>query len=178
MEHNLNQVQGFDWVGQNKVDICLKNLKEQVNDKDIKFEVSLHHVYEHPDFGTIEFNGIVDAVTSDYVYEFKCVNQLSFSHKLQLILYAWLWKQIYPEDNKKFILFNIYTCEILELDAKHYALEDVVDILINNKLKSRDLLSDEEFIRMCLDENSQIPVIENNYINYSDNYLLDTDEED
>ena len=178
VEHNLNQVQGFDWVGQNKVDICLQNLNEQVNDKDIKFEVSLHYVYEHPDFGIIEFNGIVDAVTSDYVYEFKCVNQLSFSHKLQLILYAWLWKQIYPEDNKKFILFNIYTCEILELDAKHYALEDVVDILINNKLKSRDLLSDEEFIRMCLDENSQIPVIENNYINYSDNYLLDTDEED
>ena len=29
VEHNLNQVQGFDWVGQNKVDICLQNLNEQ-----------------------------------------------------------------------------------------------------------------------------------------------------
>ena len=120
---------------------------------------------------------MIDAVDEDNVYELKCTNSLTMSHKLQLIVYAWLWNQLYPDDNKKFKLFNIYTCEILELDSSHYAIEDVVEILIDNKLKSSENIDDQEFIRICIEENSQIPIIENNYSNIVYNWLFDSDEE-
>ena len=94
-------------------------------------------------------------------------------HKLQLCMYAWLWKQVYPDDNKSFKLFNIYTCEILELDSSHYALNDIIEVLIENKLQQDDRKGDDEFIRMCLEEIEEIPLIENNYRNEIEGYLLD-----
>ena len=41
------------------------------------------------------------------IYELKCTENLTITNKLQLVVYAFMWKKLYPDDNKRFYLFNI-----------------------------------------------------------------------
>lgn len=178
VEYNLNQIDvyGNNWLPDHKLEMCLANLDETIKDKNIKFEKSIVYTFEHEKYGKIELSGSIDAVDTDNVWEFKCTGSLTMSHKLQLGMYGWLWKKLYPEDKKSFKLFNIYTCEIQELDVSHYALDDVVEVLIENKLQKQDKKDDDEFIRMCLSDIIEMPIIENNF--KESEYLLDDSEEE
>ena len=49
---------------------------------------------------------------------------------------------------------------------------------IQNKLQKDDRKGDDEFIRMCLEEIEEIPLIENNYRNEREDYLLDGSDEE
>ena len=61
-------------------------------------------------------------------------------------MYAFLWNQCYPDDRKKFYLFNIRTKQIFELDSKREEINDIMEIIIENKMKKREIISDREFI--------------------------------
>ena len=166
--HNLNQVEGFDWISKRQIDLCMSNLDEIITDKKLVFEKTLHYYYNHRDYGKIEFTGIIDAVNLGHIYEFKCVNELTSDHKLQAIMYGWLWNKINPNDFKHVCLFNILTCEIIEIDYKNYRVDDIIEILIHNKLKDREEVDDSDFISMCLDEKAQILEFDRNYTDQSE----------
>lgn len=100
---------------------------------------------------TYRFSARADVITEKSLWELKCTNQLTIDHKLQLIIYAWLYEMKYtPATGKKklsYFLFNIKTNETLELKASLEQLTRIVSEIIKNKYYQREILSDEKFIQ-------------------------------
>ena len=97
------------------------------------------------------FSARADLITEKSLWELKCTSQLTLEHKLQLVIYAWLYMASYNRDNnkiannKKFYLFNIKTNEHLELIATREQLTLIILEVIKGKNKNT-LLTDEEFV--------------------------------
>ena len=93
------------------------------------------------------FTARVDLVSEDSVWENKCTSTLSLDHKLQLVIYAWLWKMTRPQKMKKFKLFNIKSGEVLVLDATMEELNYIMIELLKGKYLVQEKMSDEDFLR-------------------------------
>jgi hypothetical protein len=93
------------------------------------------------------FTARTDLITTETVWELKCVREITMDHQLQVVIYAWLYKLLgYPE--KKFKIFNIRTNEIQELNADMEELDFIVISLLQGKYQKVAKLSDEEFLEM------------------------------
>jgi DNA polymerase III epsilon subunit-like protein len=118
----------------------------------------LHHF--GPKFGKVLIRGRLDVCDDTTVWELKCVDQIRLEHKLQLVIYAFLWrKTVEPEQGPRvFRLFNIRTEEIWELastsDATTESLDFLVDrimvTLLRNKYPEEIVRTDSEFVDHCL----------------------------
>jgi len=96
------------------------------------------------------FNARIDMITEDSVYELKMVSALSTEHLLQLVIYAWLWKWIYPEDKKRFQIVNIKTGEIQELDTEmETEINKIVITILKSKYFKNENKTDEDFLEEC-----------------------------
>jgi len=92
------------------------------------------------------FSARADLITDTSLWELKCTSQLTLEHKLQLIIYAWLYECSYSnKDKKNFYLFNIKTNEHLQLKATREQLTQIIIEVIAGKNKNA-LLSDAEFV--------------------------------
>lgn len=91
------------------------------------------------------FSARADLVTEQSLWELKCTSQLTLEHKLQLVIYAWLYECRYELHKKKkdFHLFNIKTNEHLKLDASMDQLTKIIIEIIKGKTKSKPLTDDE-----------------------------------
>lgn len=95
------------------------------------------------------FSARADLVTDKSLWELKCTSQITLEHKLQLVIYAWLYECSYNNTNtagKNFYLFNIKTNEHLQLIATREQLTSILIEVIKGKNKTTHL-TDEEFIR-------------------------------
>jgi len=97
------------------------------------------------------FTARVDLITQDTIWENKCTSTLSLDHKLQLVIYAWLWKMTRNEE-KCYKLFNIKTGELLLLDATTEELDYIMLELIKGKYCVQEKKTNEEFIRDCMEK--------------------------
>jgi hypothetical protein len=98
-----------------------------------------------------EIGARVDALCPTTLWEFKCVREFTDEHKMQLVLYAWLW-QLEVELNGKrarqhFKLMNIRTGEVLEMIQDWARVEELVRVILRDKYKARAEIDDGEFIR-------------------------------
>jgi hypothetical protein len=95
--------------------------------------------------------GRLDGINDTTIWEWKCVGMLSLEHKLQLVIYAWLWRTFYEssEGVRLFKLINIRTGEVLQLDCALTILDDLVYTILVDKLNKVGRLSDADFIRIC-----------------------------
>jgi len=95
------------------------------------------------------FAGRADYLTDDAIWELKCTNQLTIEHKLQVIMYAWLYLHkgygVPKKKEKEFHLFNYKTNEHLRLCATREQLTSIVVEIIKGK-QELEKLSDEEFL--------------------------------
>jgi hypothetical protein len=117
--------------------------------------------FVHKEFSIIKIAGRIDAFDDTTVYEFKCVDNISIDHKLQLILYSWLWSNsdLYTKyGNKSFKLLNIRTGELLQLTNDKFKIGQVVELILANKFVKKRTLRDEEFLK-------QLHNLENKFIN-------------
>lgn len=89
------------------------------------------------------FQARIDLLTEDTLWEFKCTSNISIEHRLQLIIYAWIWLHVYKTPIKC-KLFNIKTNELWELNASKEILTTIVVELIRNKYKCDDKLCEKE----------------------------------
>jgi hypothetical protein len=162
----LAQIKKYNWLDKKMIVGCHKNMK-LLDDKRLFFEVNIVNCKEdkfkfiHKDFGTITIGGRIDAFDDTTVYEFKCVDNISIDHKLQLILYSWLWKNSdlhSQHGNKNFKLLNIKTGELIQLTGDNYKITQVVELLFANKFVKKIVLKDDEFIK-------QTHKLEDKYIN-------------
>ena len=108
----------------------------------------------------VRFSGRADLITWRTLWELKCTNSLTIEHKLQTILYAWLWCVVNTPDidkkrsaeckNKREVrIFNIKTGEILRLNATFEELTTIVVELLRGKYERHKLKTNEEFLQDC-----------------------------
>ena len=162
------QIQNYNWLCQSNVDSIFLNMDKHINEpKKLKYEVTIidynfhtkkekeEKVYHFIDefiekhmgseFGKIRFEAVVDALSDTTMWEFKCVDEITAEHRLQLLIYAWLWKMTSIE-TKVFKLMNIRTGEVQTLNAYSSLLDDIILMIISTKFKKPIVKTDEEFI--------------------------------
>lgn len=151
----LAQIDKYDWLSWKEVNQCIDIIDKHVPITDIQYEKDLgedydgsskrYYTYVSPLYGNIELYGTVDAVDTDTIWEFKCVDALTIDHFLQVVVYAWIWRQC-DYDKKKFRLFNIRTEDIYDLDTSSYLLNDIMDIIFDAKYGKPKVLNDVKFL--------------------------------
>lgn len=107
----------------------------------------------------VRFSARLDYVSKGHIWELKCCSDLTFSHYLQVIIYAWLWRMtdiereenddVRDADNCMFHLFNIRTNEHYELRATTDELETIVGILLRGKYMKDAPPLDAQFVDTC-----------------------------
>ena len=145
----LAQINRYDWLDDQIIDSCINNIKKITNHNSLVFEVHIDPVHHVSSNKEILFNGRLDAVDNTYVWEFKCVDKLLLEHKLQCLIYFWLWSKsmIAKHGTRKFRLYNIKTNELLEIKEDCFDdLLEIVEIIINNKFAKSCHIPDELFI--------------------------------
>jgi len=96
------------------------------------------------------FTARVDLWTENTIWEWKCTSKLSIEHKIQLVIYAWLWHMVYSSSStssstsssltlpkKVFRLFNIKTGEMFVLNATVEQLTTIVVAVIKSKYETK-----------------------------------------
>lgn len=163
----------YNWLSQDVIDKCKLLLdkyivpeakSEDSNSLDVEQEKTIIHCSSDEQHLNIDnvlskyiaqniipdakyrFTGRVDIETTISIWELKCCSELSLEHKIQVIIYAFLWKIQYPLSQKKFKILNIKTGECLELNADIKILTKVVVSLINGKYSTQKSMTDMEFL--------------------------------
>jgi hypothetical protein len=93
------------------------------------------------------FTARIDLVTDESIWEIKCTSIISLEHKIQVIIYAFLWRTMYPLSQKKFKILNIKTGEVFLLDSNIKNLTKIVVLLINGKYSTPKTMTNEEFLQ-------------------------------
>jgi AAA domain len=149
----LNQIDKYKWLKQNMIDICFKNLENNVANN-AKYEQTIYHnsknyfTFEHDIYGDINISGRVDAYDDKYLWEFKCVSTLTLEHLLQLLIYAWIWENC-ECTNKKYRILNIRTGEVRELNYQSHMVNAIIELIFINKYDQKFKDSDQKFLEKC-----------------------------
>ncbi len=95
------------------------------------------------------FSARPDIITNDNIWEIKCTSQLVVEHKLQLVIYAWLWKIVYePRGHhaRGAKLINIKTGERWRMEASLEQMTEIVVALLTHKyIENDNRKTDQEF---------------------------------
>jgi hypothetical protein len=104
-----------------------------------------------PEFGCVTLRGRLDTLDDEKIMEIKCVDALSVEHKLQLLVYAWMWKNFYEtgHGSREFKIVNIRTGEVWKLDGNSPLLDEAMHILLSNKYSQQNIMGDAEFVKKC-----------------------------
>lgn len=93
----------------------------------------------------VRFTARLDLVTDFTVWELKCTSEITIEHKLQVIIYAWLWDML-DNPTKDFKILNIKTGEVWVLQLSMEEIESIVIELLKSKYVKSNNLTDEEFM--------------------------------
>jgi hypothetical protein len=87
------------------------------------------------------------------------VQAITIEHKLQLLVYAWMWQcnARKPKDERlpsqdgtrRFFLLNLLSGERWELAASYRRLKDAVEVMLENKYGAKASFSDSAFTAEC-----------------------------
>jgi len=157
LHSKISQIQNYNWLSDEKVQECFKYINI-IENKNLLFEYKITNndeddenffIYTHDIYGEVQISARIDAFDKENIYEFKCFNLLNLEHKLQLIMYYWIWHK--SELNNKYgkkngILLNIRTGETLKLITNTFIIDQIVDLIITDKFTNKNTLNDEEFI--------------------------------
>ena len=156
------------WLSEDDIDVCKQRINILVDkecaDEEPEAEFTIiHHSDEDAhtnidraledcnlDHLQFRFTARVDLVTQDSVWEMKCTSEISLDHKIQVVIYAWLWHIVYPDDEKIFKIFNIKNGELMILDNDFEKLDRVVKEVIRGKFIEHKQKSVEAFIQECV----------------------------
>jgi hypothetical protein len=156
----IAQIKKYKWITSKMMEQCHKNITDLTDlTSDVMFEVDLvsdelvnEFIYNHKELGEIHIRGRLDALDKDKIWEFKCVDYISFEHKLQLIVYAWIYNNSIMLDKygkKDFYLLNIKSGETLQLNYDNYKIESIIEIILQDKYVKKRELDDKEFVKLC-----------------------------
>lgn len=157
--YKISQINSYSWLSSEIVEKCHSNILKHIS-PDIKYEQEIELCYHSKQFGMITLSGCLDAIDNDIIWEFKCVDKISLEHKIQLIVYCWMWKnQKLSEEyenssgnsnsnsDKQFLLMNFRTGEILELIQNEKKIDRLMELLFINRYLKKTPISDDFFIK-------------------------------
>ena len=149
-------------MSRDQMERLIKNMDYHIKERQIyecDFQEMNHPIYyHHPEFGKIYITGRMDCLDRDYVWEFKCVKEFTLEHFLQVICYHWLWNLCLKSkfSERTFRLLNIRTGEMYEMRKDDQLIQDVMNLLILNRYEKMISISDEEFVKICLDTKNKL----------------------
>ena len=169
--NKLRQIQRYDWMADDNREECMRRMRHWVpadpctaiekslvgikgsegeEEKQGRLNAALEGWDTKGSGKEIEMSARADALTSDTLWEFKFVTELSTEHFLQVMIYAWIYRTLCPDEpDKKFCLFNIRTNEVYELDADQDKLREVMFILLRSKYCAEGPEEDADFVAKC-----------------------------
>jgi hypothetical protein len=114
-----------------------------------------------PDYDKkFRFSARLDLVTEKCIWELKCTSSITIEHKLQVVLYDWLWRIVYSTNlsnkNPKCVkpresrILNIKTGEKWFLNASFEELTTIVVALLKGKYNKPAIKTDDEFVEECI----------------------------
>ena len=169
----LAQIVSYDWLSQDNVDAMFGNMDAHISEPaNLEYEVTIikdkyktveltankysridEFIERHmgKEFGILRMNAIVDAISPDTIWEFKCVEALTTEHRLQLLIYAWIIRMtLSDEPQRQFKLLNIRTGEMQTLDHSSPLVDEIMVMMLKAKFEKHVQKSDEEFVCDCL----------------------------
>lgn len=150
--NKISQITHQNWLTSKMIIQCLEVLEKYIS-KEATFEEEIEYTAdEFPEFGKVLVRGRIDAFDGVTMYEIKCVDALTLEHKLQLLVYAWIWRSAYEDKygSRTFKLLNVRTGEVCVLDWTSSLVKEAMYLLFQNKFAKTDPISDRHFIDKCL----------------------------
>tara|TARA_B100000927_G_scaffold290838_1_gene290765 strand:+ start:516 stop:2633 length:2118 start_codon:yes stop_codon:yes gene_type:complete len=156
----------YNWLSDSVVNQCMKRLQDTIsydcqNDEPYPehsiYEYNNEDLHEKIDRETslyipkkkFRFAARVDLITENTVWEIKTTSELTIDHKLQLIIYAWLWEMRPQHEEKIFRLYNIKNNHLLRLNASLDELNEVIKKILKCRYISGEAKSDADFVKGC-----------------------------
>lgn len=160
----------YNWISAEMKEKCVSRLNDHLGhefnrDDKNRGEVEkllIHYVHEtehslidaalYPYFSyekRFRFCARADLVSDTTLWELKCTSKITFEHRMQVVIYAWLWRTLYPESPRKTQVYNLRTGEKLRLDASDADLTRIMVSLLRGKYEEPVVLEDEEFVEQC-----------------------------
>ena len=90
------------------------------------------------------FSAIIDVFSENSIWELKFTNQISIEHKIQLVIYAWIYQSM-NLPSRDFKLFNIKTGELYILNSNFDDLSTIVISILKGKYEKPLIKTDIEF---------------------------------
>ena len=158
--------QNHNWISNTHIQMCKRRLDKIIGtDVDPVVEKTIIHQTMDLEHNTLDlllseyfddsikfrFTARVDVLSQSTLWELKCVREITIDHLLQVIIYAWLYRHLFPDDHKDVKIFNIRTNEVLQLCATTEQLNFVVIHLLQGKYYRPEPLSDQDFVKQCCD---------------------------
>jgi nucleoside-triphosphatase THEP1 len=165
---------GYNWLTQDIIDICINRLYYFIPPKNNGFKIEESIINPEEDYKYIDnilekhfgpnikfkFNAIVDIITDNTIWELKCTNDITFEHKIQVVVYAWIWRLTYECTStstnkipKIFRILNIKTGEVWKLTSNIEDLTKIMVVLLEKLVKfnqdtNETENNDQQFIDM------------------------------
>jgi hypothetical protein len=155
----------YNWLSPAMIDSCCERYSKVIGEECEKGDwVAEHtiihetnesdHIYIDSYFHSVgisavfRFTARTDFMSRDSIWEMKCTGQLTTEHKLQLVIYMWLYHMtLSPTDQKKKgYLFNVKTNELLQLNGNVEDWSIIIIELIQHLFKEKLKKTDEEFL--------------------------------
>lgn len=143
------QIHEYAWVSPEMMELGVDRIKSLHMGDHVMFEQHMAVNVSHPQLRLVyPIHGYIDCVdvSENTVYEFKCVQQITNEHILQLAVYMYMWERE-KRTNSRYILYNICTDEQIELKSTFENVEDLVVTLIRSKMTSDRKISNTTFLK-------------------------------
>ena len=165
----------YTWITPKIKDKCVERLNQNLGhefnqNEELEVESQLVHYSNEGSHALIDkvlypyflnekvfrFSGRLDILSKTAIWELKCTSKITQEHQMQVVIYSWLWRTIYPECPREAYIFNLRTGEKQRLDATYEELTNIVVSLLKNKYEEPEILDDEEFLIVCKNIMEQI----------------------
>lgn len=161
------QMNEYNWLVPEIMEKCKKRLMYNLgtieNRNEIEIEKLLIHHSQDTDHEPIDialypyfsyetrfrFSARIDILTPSTLWELKCTTKITIDHLLQVVIYAWLWRLLYPSVEKECKILNIRTGELLRLNATTEELTKIVAALLESKYGKSEPIQDDDFLHQC-----------------------------
>ena len=151
----------YNWIDEELLNQCIERLEKMIvenNEYIPSFEKTLIHnsnesLHENidrilkPHFTEnilFRFSAIIDVFSENSIWELKFTNQISIEHKIQLVIYAWIYQSM-NLPSRDFKLFNIKTGELYVLSSNFDDLSTIVISILKGKYEKPIIKTDIEF---------------------------------
>ncbi len=139
------QIKSYNWITLKQLNEYSNKILAVIDNKSI-FEKKLDECIINAKIQNhnmiIKLNGIMDCVSNNIIYEFKCTTELTLVHMIQLAIYAYMNKNT----KMRYILWNIFTNEKIEIIYTHENIENMIIYLVEYKLFYENNSTDDVFI--------------------------------